>query len=85
MLSCKEVAQLVSESLDHKLPLRKRIGVRVHLFMCAVCCHYRQQMLALRKVIRLHHQTEESGKSTCEEILPEIAKERIRQALEKQA
>jgi Putative zinc-finger len=49
MFNCKEVTRLVSESLDRKLPIHQRAGIRVHLFMCKFCSRYQQQLMFLRK------------------------------------
>jgi len=53
MFNCKEVTRLVSESLDRKLPLSERIGVRIHLLMCKLCPEAKKQMLFLREAARL--------------------------------
>jgi hypothetical protein len=37
MLSCKQVCTLVSESIDRQLPWQKRLGIRLHLFICKGC------------------------------------------------
>jgi len=52
MLTCKEVSTLVSESLDHPLPFRQRMGVQFHLMMCSLCRTYRRQVLTLRGMAR---------------------------------
>ncbi len=52
MFNCKEVSRLVSESLDRKLPLYQRIGVRVHLLMCKFCRRFQQQLILIRETIR---------------------------------
>ncbi len=44
MLNCREVTQLASESLDRKLSLKERIGLRFHLMMCKLCTRYVRQL-----------------------------------------
>ncbi len=44
MLNCKEVTLLASESLDRKLTLKERIGLRFHLLMCNLCTRYVRQL-----------------------------------------
>jgi hypothetical protein len=50
-LSCKEASRLVSQGLDERLPLGRRIAVRVHLAICNGCTNFRNQMLFLKKAI----------------------------------
>jgi hypothetical protein len=77
MLSCKDVTQLISESMDHSLPIGKRIGVRLHLLMCKFCSRYERQLLLIRETVRRIVATEEKPGET----LSEEAKERIRKSL----
>ena len=80
MLSCKDVTQLISRSMDHSLPIGKRIGVRLHLLMCKFCSRYERHLLLIRETVRGIVATEgkpgEPG-----ETLSEEAKERIRKSL----
>ena len=80
MFKCKEVTRLVSESLDRKLPLYQRIGVRIHLLMCKFCARFKKQLLFIHETIRLHV---EHGKDTELSIkLPSEARERIRRSMQ---
>ena len=81
MLSCKNVTQLLSESMDHSLPLGKRIGVRLHLLMCKFCARYERQLLLIRETVRRLVATEEKPGEPPGETLSEEAKERIRKSL----
>jgi predicted anti-sigma-YlaC factor YlaD len=76
-MTCKEISKLVSESLDRKLPLRQRMGVRMHLMMCSMCRAYEKQTLLLRKAVRTY------GRSDNEK-LPEESKQRIKKTLSDQ-
>lgn len=80
MLSCKEVTQLVSESLDRDLRVYQRMSMRVHFLMCKFCSRYRKQLFILRDAIRLHceHDKEMDAHGSC--LSPE-AKERIGKSL----
>lgn len=44
MLSCKEISELASDHIDHKLPFFKRMQFRMHLFMCHKCRQFVEQM-----------------------------------------
>ena len=81
MLSCKDVTQFLSESMDHSLPLGKRIGVRLHLLMCKFCARYERQLLIIRDTVRRLVATEETAGGPLGETLSEEAKERIRRSL----
>jgi len=37
MYSCKEVSQLISDSMDRALPFYQRVLMRLHLVMCKYC------------------------------------------------
>ena len=75
MLTCKEVSKLVSESLEHPLPFRQRMGVRLHLMMCSMCRVYQKQTLQLREALRTYARREPS------EHLSKEARQRIKNAL----
>jgi len=79
MGNCKKVTQMVSESLDRKLPLHQRMGIRIHLLMCKFCSRYRKQLLILREAMRLQERYVEDTKPS-PTLRPE-ARERIRRFL----
>ena len=81
MLSCKDVTQLLSESMDHSLPLVKRTGVRLHLLMCRFCARYERQLLLIRETVRRIVASGEKPGEPPGETLSEESKERIRKSL----
>jgi len=44
MLTCRDISELVTDYQERALPLRQRLGVRLHLFLCAACRRYFDQM-----------------------------------------
>ena len=79
MLTCKEVTQKVSQSLDRQLTLRERLSVRMHLLFCYACRRFVKQLSLLTTAVqgaisrdRLH----DDGK------LADTARQRIRQRLQ---
>ena len=50
---CRDVVPLLSKSLDHRLTPGERIEVRLHLFVCALCARYLEQIKFLRSVLRM--------------------------------
>jgi hypothetical protein len=81
MLSCKDVTQLISQSMDTALPVGKRIGVRIHLLMCRFCARYEKQLLLIRETVGSIVTAEETPEGASAELLSEEARERIRAAL----
>ncbi len=79
MYTCKEVTQMVSESLDRKLLLHQRMGIRFHLFMCKLCSRFRKQLLILREVVRLQDRYIEDSKHPL--TLNPDTRERIKHSL----
>jgi hypothetical protein len=79
MFNCSEVSRLVSESLDRKLPLLLRMGLRMHFLMCRFCARYRKQLLIIRNTLHLQ---ESRGEDTVTTVsLPQDARHRIKEAL----
>ena len=68
---------MISKSMDQKLPLSQRMGIRFHLMMCALCRRYQQQLLFIRSVLRRNGGTDDRD---CQS-LPADARERIEKKL----
>ena len=80
MLSCKEAIRLASEALDRPLPFRVRIGLRMHLLMCAGCRRVSRQMKALDSLIGARFAREPDARPTSPPADP-AARARVRQAI----
>jgi len=52
IFSCKQITGKISESMDRKLPLLERMGIRFHLMMCKLCTRYQKQLLFIRETLR---------------------------------
>lgn len=65
MLSCKQVARLLSTEELHRASLSTRWGVRMHLWMCRHCSRFAAQIRLLGSAARASHRTE-SGKADAE-------------------
>ena len=44
MLHCKDVADKASDYIDKELPLKTRLSIKMHLFMCYKCSRYVEQL-----------------------------------------
>lgn len=51
-MSCKDMSPLISENMDHSLPLFDRWKMRLHLAICKFCRYYQEQLEVLRKLSR---------------------------------
>jgi hypothetical protein len=74
--NCREAIRLQSAALDRPLPRPQRIGLRLHLVLCAWCLRYGKQITFLRNAAQ-HCDHDHAPK----QILPREARERIKQAL----
>ncbi|MFV1964832.1 MAG: hypothetical protein ACC628_05380 [Pirellulaceae bacterium] len=54
MLRCREISKLLSESMEHKLPLRIRLQMWMHLAMCRWCSGFARQVRLFRRAVREH-------------------------------
>lgn len=79
MFNCRQIARLVSASMDRKLPPSRRIGVRIHLLMCRHCARYSKQLHLMRRLIRSRASDAKYSSIT----MDEQAKERLRQLINK--
>lgn len=77
MLSCKEVSELVAQSMVSDLTFRQRIGVKLHFMMCKACGRVLKQMTFLRRAARVVHE---------QSHLPSLsssARDRLRETIER--
>ncbi|MGI9046321.1 MAG: zf-HC2 domain-containing protein [Burkholderiales bacterium] len=52
LLSCKDATKMMSQAMDTRLSLPKRMALRLHLAICASCCHFRTQLSFIRLACR---------------------------------
>ncbi|MEX1026878.1 MAG: hypothetical protein WD049_02565 [Candidatus Paceibacterota bacterium] len=82
MLRCKDVSKLVSESLDHKLPLCKRLNLWMHLCMCGVCWGFRKAVLRIHDEAHQHGAEIEHDSAEQKIKLFDDSRERMKRTLE---
>ena len=51
-LRCKDTTPLISQLMDHNLPLGQRMRLNFHLGMCKVCSFYKKQLEIIRALSR---------------------------------
>jgi hypothetical protein len=78
MPSCRDISRLVSDAMDHRLPLQQRLMIRLHIGMCALCRRYERQLHLLRHASTHYADPEENR---AEQPLSAAAKERLKASL----
>ncbi len=71
LFNCKEVSHLVSESMDHKISVSKRMGVRFHLMMCKHCARFENQLTMIRSLLK-NRSTDSTSLKMDEEVKKKI-------------
>lgn len=81
MLSCKQASHLLSQSIERRLPLRQRLGLRLHLLMCSACKQFSVQLQLLRQATKRYVQQVENDEKL---KLPNDVRKRIAHNMEQQ-
>ncbi len=82
--TCDVITQKISESMDHKISLRNRLKIRLHVMFCKLCRRYQRQLMTMHTLFELHLQQEEESILPKGPTLTSEARERIKQNLRKQ-
>jgi len=65
--------------MDEKLPLRIRLGIKIHLSMCDLCLRYKNQLGIIREaILKIHDEKENDFFIT---PLPDQTREKIKNLL----
>ncbi len=81
-MTCKDTSRLISENMDHSLPLFDRWRIKLHLAMCKFCSYYQDQLEVLRKLSRYLGQEDAQTHKTG--FLSQVRKEKIKSLLRNQ-
>ena len=79
-LTCEDTSPLISEMMDHRVSFSKRLQIKIHLAMCAVCRYYKQQLAVIRNLSR--NLGREDFPLNTNETLPSESKEKIKKLIE---
>ena len=78
MFMCRQVAKALLDKRFHDLPLRSRIGLLTHVFLCPMCGSYHRKVVNLQEAVRKYVEQEEAdllqAPGLSEEKLHEFAK-----------
>jgi len=83
--TCKQVAPLMSASLERALTLRERVTLKLHLWVCVWCVYYLEQLQLMRNVLRARETQIIEQESFAAPSLSIEARERIKDALKHRA
>ena len=80
--TCRQMAPVMSESLERLLTLRERVTLKLHLWVCVWCVWYLENLRTMRSALRARAAHEEETDEVESAVkLSEEARERIRRAL----
>lgn len=82
MKNCKEVTELVSQSIDRRLSLIEWMQLRMHLLMCDACSRFKRQAEFLHVAARDY--ARRGAAAARQWALSQAARERIRTTLRHQ-
>lgn len=78
--ACKQVAPLLSASLDRRAGPRERVTLKLHLLVCVYCVRYLRQLRFVREALR-DREAAPADDSADDAGLPGGARQRIAEAL----
>jgi predicted anti-sigma-YlaC factor YlaD len=81
-MTCKRIARLLSEQLDHELPLSRRIAIRLHLSWCIFCRRLAKHLVMMHQLCRAVGETSAAETQVVvESSLSPEARERMKKLL----
>ncbi|GEM_PF-361670 len=81
MLRCKQVSKALADKKYWELPLRQRIGLRLHVFCCIVCGPFNRFLMLMQDATRHYLQHEQQDTPPDDLRLPPESKKSILDAL----
>src|ERR1051325_6857510 len=81
--TCKEVVGWMSQSMERPLTMRERVLLKLHLWVCAWCVWYLEQLRLMRATLRARAHAADGADSTDSyaATLSAEARERIKSSL----
>jgi len=78
--TCKQMVEVMSQSMERPLTLRERVLLKLHLWVCAWCVWYLEQLRLLRASLRARA-AEVAGEVSPGVSLSAEARDRIKSSL----
>ncbi len=60
MLRCKHVADALADQHYYRLPLLKRVGLKMHVFLCVFCGGYHRSVMHMQDGVRHYLEHEQN-------------------------
>ncbi len=79
--TCRQTVATISESMERSLSLRERVLLNLHLWICAWCQWYLEQLHLIRNVARAKGSDTENLDLSAAPTLSDEARERIKRKL----
>jgi hypothetical protein len=61
-VTCKQAASLLVAREDREIALSEKVALRLHIYACKACPNFEQQLLIMRKSLKLWRQYSVDGK-----------------------
>jgi hypothetical protein len=61
-VTCKQAASLLIAREDREIALSEKVALRLHIYACKACPNFEQQLLIMRKSLKLWRQYSVDGK-----------------------
>lgn len=81
MFTCKQVSTALGEKDHARMTAWERIGLRVHVALCAICGKYNQQVMDTHDMLRAYRHREDQGVELPDVELDDESANQIKQAL----
>lgn len=81
--NCEIVTEKISESLDHRISVKDRLKIKVHITFCRFCRRYQRQLLMMHEFFEDHLKREEQITWQMGSGLSSEARNRIKKNLKK--
>ncbi len=80
--NCREMARLLSDSMDRSLPLHVRIRMYLHLRICGLCTQYKRQLQLIRDLFKTAPDDLIDSRQPAKPCLSVEARTRIQRAID---
>ncbi len=81
MWRCKHVADALAKHHYWELPWARRVGLKLHVALCAVCGRFHRQVMIMQDAAHIYHQREDADDPALRIPMPDESKRRLKEKL----